>query len=66
MMMEFNPASLEECGTSADVLLGMLKELDYKTYRVHANRLEAFEDVKTIEDYCNLICVPEVARDSAA
>ncbi|MEK6280173.1 MAG: FkbM family methyltransferase [Acidobacteriota bacterium] len=66
MMMEFNPASLEEFGTSADVLLRMLRALDYKTYRVLANRLEAFEDVKAIEDYCNLICVPEVARDSAA
>lgn len=65
LMIEFNPTSLEEFGTSADVLLRMLKELNYKTYRVRSNRLEAFDDVRAIEDYCNLICVPEEARDAS-
>lgn len=65
MMMEFNPESLEEFGTSADALLRKLKDLDYKTFRVRANRLEAFEDMKGIEDYCNLICVPEVTSGAS-
>jgi hypothetical protein len=59
LMIECNPSALIEFGTSAAELLKTIHGLGYRTYRAGRSGLKAFNDVDAIDDYCNLICLPD-------
>ena len=58
LMIECNPEGLAEFGTTADRMLKAINELGYEAYRLERSGLQPMNDARTIEDYCNLMCLP--------
>jgi FkbM family methyltransferase len=59
MMIEINPPSLEDFGTSATELLQKIRDLGYVVYGLEGARLNPLVDASCIGDYVNAICLPE-------
>jgi FkbM family methyltransferase len=62
MMIEFNPQALADFGASAEGLLKEIHSLGFKTWTIESSGLQIFEDVRTIKEYRNVICIPQAER----